>query len=251
MNRYDLINCHWSQDTYFRHVLSQRIKATLGDKKNLRLLDIGCGAKPYKDLFAKNVSEYIGIDIEYGRAVNYVYDGVVIPFEDNSFDVVFCTSVLEHAEQPWVIVNEAYRVLKPGGTVIFTAPFHYDVHSAPTDYWRFTSHGLRLLFKDYTNITTGGMDNSFLRALWWPPRKLFAILYGLFSLIRKPTATTSFPDHGTKKGGIISWIVFAVSHYPSWFFLNMLSLPFMLFPADDGNSNYSNGLNHILTARKR
>ena len=66
-----------------------------------KLLDFGCGAKPYKDLFV-NVEEYIGVDYNseghshQDEAIDFYYDGEVLPFEDNSFDSIFTSEVFEH-----------------------------------------------------------------------------------------------------------------------------------------------------------
>jgi len=60
-----------------------------------------------------------------------------IPFEDNSFDVVFSTEVIEHLYNPHNLVNEAWRVLKPGGMFFITTP---NVHSI--------MQKLRFLFSD-------------------------------------------------------------------------------------------------------
>jgi len=116
-----------------------------------RLVDIGCGEKPYEELFAPYVSEHVGVDHEvtmhdksnidqFGTA----YD---LPFEDESFDSALCTAVLEHLEEPEQALRECHRVLKPGGTAIYTAPLIWHLHEEPRDFYRYTKHGLRYLFE--------------------------------------------------------------------------------------------------------
>ena len=115
-----------------------------------RLLDVGCGSKPYERLF--QVEQYIGLDIESegtrARAVaDHFYDGHRFPFVDASFDAVLCNQVLEHVFNPNEFVAEMYRVLKPGGRLILTVPFVWDEHEQPVDYARYSSFGLRALIE--------------------------------------------------------------------------------------------------------
>jgi SAM-dependent methyltransferase len=106
------------------------------------VLDVGCGLKPYRDLFP--AQKYVGIDIETGghsndqKHVDSYYDGEHIPFDDRSFDFVLCTQVLEHAEKPEKLIEECARVLKPGGKVLFSMPFMYPEHEIPYDFQRYT-----------------------------------------------------------------------------------------------------------------
>ena len=80
------------------------------------LLDFGCGTKPYKPLF-KNCSEYIGVDFKIeGREdkqkdVDVFYDGKKIPFENDKFDSILCTEVLEHVFNIEELLQEFNRVL--------------------------------------------------------------------------------------------------------------------------------------------
>jgi len=112
-----------------------------------RLLDFGCGSKPYKDLFA--VSEYIGTDIETSghdhrnEEIDVYYDGRTLPFPDASFDSIFSSEVFEHIFNLPEILDELYRVLKPGGYMLITVPFVWDEHEIPYDFARYTSFGLR------------------------------------------------------------------------------------------------------------
>lgn len=115
-----------------------------------RLLDVGCGSKPYRSLFA--VDAYIGLDIdsEISRKrgiADYLYDGNIFPFADGSFDAVLCNQVLEHVFNPDEFLGEITRVLKPGGKLLLTVPFVWDEHEQPYDYARYSSFGLRALLE--------------------------------------------------------------------------------------------------------
>ncbi len=115
-----------------------------------RLLDIGCGTKPYKPLF--DVDEYIGLDIDSDISRNrgvadYYYDGTTFPFNVRYFDSALCNQVLEHVFNPDEFLQEINRVLKPGGKLLLTVPFVWDEHEQPYDYARYTSFGLKALLE--------------------------------------------------------------------------------------------------------
>lgn len=111
------------------------------------MLDFGCGLKPYKHLF--DVTEYIGLDIvESGHDhrdedIDVFYDGKIIPFKDNYFDSIFSSQVFEHVSNLSEILDEIYRVMKPGAKLLVTVPFVWDEHEIPYDYQRCTSFGIR------------------------------------------------------------------------------------------------------------
>ena len=117
---------------------------------NGNVLDIGCGEKPYEELF--NATSYIGVDIETTKEyhasskVDIYYNGVDLPFESNTFDSIVCFEVLEHVFEPESMVKEMYRVLKPGGKIMLTTPFIWNEHEVPFDYGRYTYFGLNHLF---------------------------------------------------------------------------------------------------------
>lgn len=115
-----------------------------------RLLDVGCGTKPYRSLFT--VDSYVGLDIdaEISRRRNiadHFYDGKTFPFADGSFDSVLCNQVLEHVFNPDEFLGEIARVLMPGGKLLLTVPFVWDEHEQPYDYARYSSFGLRALLE--------------------------------------------------------------------------------------------------------
>jgi len=103
---------------FIRRDLYKNIKRLAPQLKG-KLLDFGCGRKPYEPLFS--VDEYIGIDIQKSGhdhskpKVDVYYDGQHIPFPDASFDSLFCSEVVEHIFNPNEILQEINRVLKPGG----------------------------------------------------------------------------------------------------------------------------------------
>lgn len=110
-----------------------------------RTLDLGCSFSPYKDLFPDRV----GFDNTEGPDVDVVGDAHNLPFDDETFEVILCTEVLEHLHTPERAVQEMHRVLKPGGIVILTTRFIFPLHAAPNDYFRYTKYGLKHLFREW------------------------------------------------------------------------------------------------------
>lgn len=119
------------------------------------LLDIGCGGKPYHDLFADRIVGYLGLDYppthlaveEVARvAMADVYgDGAHLPIRTGAVDTVLCTQTLEHVPEPWTVMDEIARVLRPGGHLILTVPLEWGLHGEPYDFYRYTMYGLRHL----------------------------------------------------------------------------------------------------------
>ncbi len=72
---------------------------------------------------------------------------------DNSFDFVLCTEVLEHTLNPFKAIDELYRVLKPGGLLFLSVPFNFRIHGPLPDCWRFTEHGLRALLSNFAEVS--------------------------------------------------------------------------------------------------
>jgi len=115
-----------------------------------RMLDLGCGNKPYQAMFAKRVSEHVGCDVVQSseRCVDILCPATAIPIEDGAFDTVLCTQVIEHVADHKLVLKEAFRLLKPEGKLILSAPMYWPLHEEPYDFFRFTKHGLDYLLKE-------------------------------------------------------------------------------------------------------
>jgi SAM-dependent methyltransferase len=133
-----------------RRALFRTVKQ-LAPQLDGRILDVGCGRKPYKELFP--TGDYVGLEIDTPenrakKRADYFYNGQVFPFPDQSFDAIVCNQVLEHVFTPDLFLEEIVRVLKPGGQLLLTVPFVWDEHEQPWDYARYTSFGLKSLLEN-------------------------------------------------------------------------------------------------------
>lgn len=126
----------------------------LAAKQTGRLMDFGCGRKPYRNLFT-HVTDYIGVDIEQtghdhtNSQIDVFYDGKTLPFSADSFDAVFCSEVLEHVFNIDEVLPELSRVLKKDGKILITVPFCWNEHEIPYDFGRYTSFGIKHLLEKH------------------------------------------------------------------------------------------------------
>jgi SAM-dependent methyltransferase len=153
-------------------IRSQLLKSVQGQAHHLkgRLLDFGCGSKPYKNLL--EVDEYIGVDFvneghpHDNEQIDVYYDGKTIPFPDNSFDSILSSEVFEHVFNLPEILAELARVLKPGGKMLITCPFIWKEHELPHDYARYTLFALEdMLQKNNFMIRVTNKSGNFIQVI--------------------------------------------------------------------------------------
>jgi SAM-dependent methyltransferase len=140
-----------------RHALAEWLRAQAAAiDEPVRILDVGCGPKPYYPFFAPVASEYVGVDVVENPAAELRGSVEALPIDDASFDLVLCTQVLEHCDDPPQAVRELRRVTKPGGRVLASTHGVQVYHPSPVDYWRWTHEGLRRLFEtnaDWSSVS--------------------------------------------------------------------------------------------------
>jgi len=112
------------------------------------ILDVGCGLGMYVRRFLQFSDEVYGVDIDEEKVAKASQDlahiqqapAEILPFADETFDVILSHEVLEHVENDRAAVVEAYRVLKPGGRLVVFAPnrgYAFETHGF---YWRGQYH---------------------------------------------------------------------------------------------------------------
>ncbi len=132
------------------------------------VLDIGCGQSPYRFLLSSKNTQYFGIDIvdadkfDYSNSDITAFNGEDIPFEEEKFNGVICTEVLEHVQHYQKLIDEMYRVMKPGAKGIVTIPWSARYHYIPYDYFRYTPSSLKTMFSRFSvaKIRPRGSDIS-------------------------------------------------------------------------------------------
>jgi hypothetical protein len=89
----------------------------------------------------------LGIDLFDGEGVDVVHDlEQPLPGHFGKFNHVDCVSVLEHVKRPWLMARSIEKAMLPGGTILVCVPFSWRVHGYPSDYYRFTTEALPILF---------------------------------------------------------------------------------------------------------
>lgn len=99
-------------------------------------------------------SDFTGVDMLEGDNVDLVLD-LTLPFDEidrqlngKRFNSIFCLSVLEHCANPHSMAQNLSNILCPGGLIYISVPFSWKFHGYPSDYWRFTPEGIKVLFPD-------------------------------------------------------------------------------------------------------
>jgi len=110
------------------------------------VVDLGCGMKPYQSWLGAGADRWLGFDLPSSVSGKPRADafatGTDVPLRDGAADCVLSTQVIEHVPRPFEVVAEAARLLKPGGSLLLSAPQAQWLHEEPHDYFRYTKYGL-------------------------------------------------------------------------------------------------------------
>lgn len=130
------------------YYLINDIRGYLGKvPQDATLVDVCCGTKPYQQFVDKSV-KYIGVDVDSANDnVDIVSSAYSINLAGNMADYVVSFQGLEHLEEPYSMIAEAYRLLKPGAEICLTFPMSEHLHEEPYDFFRYTEHGISYLLK--------------------------------------------------------------------------------------------------------
>lgn len=139
---YDFIAVNKKEDTFFGYQVGEAIvhlcSYFVDDLENMKVLDYGSGMGHIINYFLRQKANVFGVDLSegevsevnkrYGENPNFggvrVYDGVRLPFDDDEFELITCTECIEHVLDKHMdnVMTELYRILKPGGIIVFTTP---------------------------------------------------------------------------------------------------------------------------------
>lgn len=152
-----------------------------------KLYDFGCGEAPFRKFFQQYADEYIGVDwagsLHKTKADIAADLNEKLPIEDNQADTIISISVLEHLREPQIMLNEAFRILNPGGHIILQTPWQWMVHEAPHDYFRFSPYALEYMMNKagFKNIRIEAECGFF--AIW-----ILKLCYFLNRFVKGPKA---------------------------------------------------------------
>ncbi len=111
-----------------------------------RVLDAGAGDSRHKTLFSHSIYEATDWGVAYqSDGLDFLSDLTALPTRSAIYDHIICTQVMEHVPEPGLMLQEFYRLLKPGGKLWLSAPLSYPEHQVPHDYYRYTQYGLSYL----------------------------------------------------------------------------------------------------------
>lgn len=119
-----------------------------------KLLDLGCGNVPCHNWYKDSIEEDICMDwadsLHKNEFLDVVHDiSKDFPFENESFDSILSSAVLEHIFDPIHMFKECYRILKKDGYLIVSSNFSYWEHEAPHDYLRHTQFFFKKIAQDF------------------------------------------------------------------------------------------------------
>lgn len=141
-----------------------------------QVLSIGSGTdddgegRCYRDYFPK-ASSYTTSELTPDHHVDMVLDVRNMPeIDDDTYDCIFCSGVLEHVDDYQQALHEITRVLRPGGVLLLGLPFRQGIHMAPNDFWRFTEYGIKYLlanaFDEVEIVAVGVAAHDFPETYW-------------------------------------------------------------------------------------
>jgi len=122
-------------------------KFARGLERNLNIINLGAGTKILRE-------DVINVDLQLLPGVDIVADASLLPFKNDSIDVVICDYILEHAANTQAIIKEIVRVLKKRGLLYLKVPFIMAFHSAPDDFYRWTKPGVAKIVQEFEPIET-------------------------------------------------------------------------------------------------
>jgi SAM-dependent methyltransferase len=128
----------------------QLLESYFRSRKGGLLLDLGCGPRPYYNLYAPYYEKTLGADLPDSPFpkdnIDIYCSATDIPLENDSVDVVLSTEVMHDMSEPRLMLREINRILKPRGEVILTTPFVVPTVDGIYDHYRYTEQGLRYLY---------------------------------------------------------------------------------------------------------
>lgn len=152
MNKEPAGLCHPNRQWYnwLAYDMSERQLASYAPLYKGVLYDLGAGESAYKPFFLRYADRYVAVD--WADSLHDIQADVIadlngpLPIESAVADTVVSLSVMEHLREPQRMLDESFRILRPGGHIVVQVPWQWWVHESPHDYFRYTPHALQYLF---------------------------------------------------------------------------------------------------------
>jgi SAM-dependent methyltransferase len=174
-----------------KNILMSFVK--IGNSKT-KVLNIGSGGEIQK-LINNNFEDVYSIDVDRQRNPDQVINICDEQFSLNlkyKPNLVCCFEVLEHTTNPQKAIDNIYSILNKDDFFLSSVPFNFHIHDEPNDFYRFTFYGLKMLFKDFSEVNiikrNGWLESIFVNIIRLEKErnilakiigKLFIILYFL------------------------------------------------------------------------
>ena len=136
---------YWNRQAIFklRSALRHALRAS-GQAEGGRVLDYGCGNRAYEGVVNSCGLHYVAADMPGNAHADIeLSETGQLPSDACGYDIILSAQVLEHVPSPADYLAEAWKALKPGGTLILSTHGVWVYHPSPLDLWRWTADGLR------------------------------------------------------------------------------------------------------------
>jgi len=130
-----------------RRILAQWLEDL--PKTGLAVLDVGGRLQPYRSLLGDRLGSYTAIDPTFEGLLNVAAVGEALPFRNEVFDLVVCTQVLNYSTDPFRMIAEIHRVLRPGAALFLSVPAIFPRYADQR--WRFMPAGLEVLLSAFSS----------------------------------------------------------------------------------------------------
>jgi SAM-dependent methyltransferase len=142
------------QEEFIVPVLKEEIdklieEYTIVNQEKTRVLDVGCGRQPFRNVFEAKGYQYLSLDAQQSpeNVVDFICEiDQLLPekiLDASPFNFIFCTEVLEHVADWDTTFRNFSQLLAPGGRLLITCPYFYPLHEVPYDFWRPTPYALQ------------------------------------------------------------------------------------------------------------
>jgi len=161
-----------------RKVFKKFEELVKGKSGQPKVLDVGCGEKPFKVVFPD--AFYVGTDFTTaGTQPDILVHNNFLPFKDDSFDGIIASETLEHTPDYEYAISEMIRTLRTGGYIYISVPFIFPLHHNPLDFQRITEFRFNQLFKSHELIELEPSNTIFST---WLMMLEYALAYALEGL---------------------------------------------------------------------